>query len=274
MTMYEPYWGLRTRPFDAGQDQSAYYPGASHQAALVKLCYAVENRQAAGLLVGEPGVGKTLLSRILLEGLGDAFAPRGCVVFPKVPADQLIALAAEELFPRPAARAANLPDSIRRLQTMLRENREQGRHAVLVIDETHLLRDEHSLEMVRLLTNFVPEGDPLFTLLLIGQTTFLPVLARTPDLDERLAVKCLLKPMDLVETCSYVQHRLATAGGDPGIFTEAALETVYQLSGGAPRRINRLCDLALLVGFADELPQVDAERIESVARDLMLAPAA
>ncbi len=88
--------------------------------------------------------------------------------------------------------------------------------------------------------------------MLVGQTALLPVLDRMPALEERLGVKCLLRPLNTDETASYVSHRLSAAGASREIFTPDALTRLHQLARGNPRRINRLCDLALLVGFAEE----------------------
>src|SRR4029079_13138603 len=134
----------------------------------------------------------------------------------------------------------------------LAENAAKGRHAVVVIDEAHLLEGNRTFEALRLLLNFEYNAPPVLTLLLFGQPPLLPLLARMPALEERLAVKCLLRPLTLEETMAYVQHRLSAAGRSQAIFESSALETLFYLTQGNPRRINRLCDLALLIGYAEE----------------------
>ena len=88
------------------------------------------------------------------------------------------------------------------------------------------------------------------------------------QLEERLAVKCLIRPLSTEETTSYVSCRLEAAGATRPIFSPKAMQPLYELSGGIPRRINRLCDLALLVGFADESTEISAEQVEAVAEEL------
>jgi general secretion pathway protein A len=107
------------------------------------------------------------------------------------------------------------------------------------------------------------------TVLLAGQPAVLPILDHMPELDERLAVKCLMRRLNLEETISYVQHRLQAAGAQRELFRTDALEAVHELALGVPRRINRLCDLALLIGFAEERDQLGHEQIESVAEELV-----
>ena len=126
-----------------------------------------------------------------------------------------------------------------------------------------------TLETMRLLLNFQVDMQPALTLLLVGQPSLLANLDRMSGLEERLGVKCLLRPFTEEETLSYISHRLTNAGGDAGIFQQAALEAIHALSSGVARRINRLCDLALLIGFADQLEQIAAEQIESISAELV-----
>ena len=142
-----------------------------------------------------------------------------------------------------------------------------------MIDEAQLITEAESLDALRLLMNFEVAGRPASTLLLVGQPGVLTTLDQTPQLEERIDVKCLLRPFSPTETASYVGHRLRVAGASRDFFTEEALEAVHDLSHGVPRRINRLCDLALLIGFAEEFDSIAAEHVESIERELVtIAP--
>ncbi len=158
--------------------------------------------------------------------------------------------------------------SIGRIQRRLAYNAEQGAHAVVVIDEAQLVDGSRAFEALRLLLNFETPTGPALTLLLVGQTSLVPMLERMPQLEERLAVKCLLRPLDMEETFAYVQHRLALAGSERTIFNPAATEALHKLAHGIPRQINRLGDLALLVGFAEEQSTIGPDQIATVTRDL------
>jgi general secretion pathway protein A len=94
------------------------------------------------------------------------------------------------------------------------------------------------------------------------------MVRRLGQLEERLSVKCLLRPLSFEETADYVSCRLKAAGASRDIFDDRALQPLYELSAGVPRRINRLCDLALLVGFADESHTISADQVEAVAEEL------
>jgi general secretion pathway protein A len=105
-------------------------------------------------------------------------------------------------------------------------------------------------------------------LIFVGQNELLNTVRRLGQLEERLAVKCLLRPLSSEETTAYVSCRLEAAGATRPIFSPLAMRPLFELSGGIPRRINRLCDLALLVGFADESTEISAEQVEAVAEEL------
>jgi general secretion pathway protein A len=160
-------------------------------------------------------------------------------------------------------------ESVRTLRGKLQQNVRAKHHALIVIDEAHLIQDPKTLDALRLLLNFETDGVGGLTLLFAGQPSLLPMIDRHRDLEERIAVKCLLRPLDLEETIAYVHHRLLAAGGSRPIFTNAALEALHALANGNPRQINRLCDLSLLIGFAEEQHEIDAPAVEAVSNELV-----
>ena len=266
--MYEAFWHLERKPFENSDDPRFYYPGESHQGTLLKLRYVVENRRGGGLLAGGSGTGKTLLARMLGRQLAEVCKPLVHVVFPQMPTAELLSYLADELA-APGGSVRGIDQTVRRIQTFLEENEARGQHAVVAIDEAHLLEDTETLEALRLLLNFDVKSKPAMTMLLVGQPRLLPMIDRMPGLEERLSIKCLLRPFTLDETVSYVNHRLQAAGAKQTIFEPAAIETLHALTHGIPRRINRLCDLALLIGFAEERPIVTAAQLESVSHELV-----
>lgn len=268
--MYESYWQLSQKPFDNGTDPDFYFPSESHQAALLKLRYAIENRRGAALLAGAEGTGKTLLAGMLRGMLDETFQPFVHLVFPQMSTAELLAYLADELDGASSKNFdAGIRHSVSRIERFLGDNAKRGRHAVVVVDEAHLLDNSHTLEAIRLLLNFEWSGQPGLMLLLVGHTSLLPTLQRTVQLEERLAVKCLLRPLSQQETADYTNHRLKVAGAERPIFEPEAMVTLHTLTHGIARRINRLCDLALLIGFAEEQKTISAANLEAVCQELV-----
>ena len=267
---------LTGRPFENHADDRFYYPAETHQAALLKLHYAIEHRRAAALLCGPGGIGKTLVANSLGRRLNDEFSPVCHLVFPAMSAEQLIRYLADQLTPGRADDPREPSADLMRLERFLLSNLEQNRHAVVVIDEAHLLEEQNLLEPLRLLLNVAANqapGESAWTLVLVGQPMLLSHVERYRSLDERLSVKCMLNRFLPEETTAYVQHRLREAGADAEeLFELAALERIHALTDGIPRRVNRLCDLALMVGYAEDRDIVSADVIENVNSDLA-APA-
>jgi|EndMetStandDraft_8_1072994.scaffolds.fasta_scaffold205266_2 general secretion pathway protein A len=272
--MYQSYWQLDGRPFEQTSDERFYFAAQSQRGAFLKLRYVLENRRGAALLAGESGLGKTLLVQKLCEELGDAFAPRVHLVYPQMPADQLLTYVADQLTGQYSPLTANIDQSVRRIEKFLRANAEAKQHAIIAIDEAHLLASNQTFEAIRLLMNFQMDGEPLATFLFAGQTALALAVQRLPALDERIAVTCVLNRFTTAETGLYIQHRLSAAGAKRTIFDSSAVEAIFQLTHGIPRRINRLCDLALLVGYGEELPGLSAAHIESIHQELIGVAAA
>jgi type II secretory pathway predicted ATPase ExeA len=266
--MYESFWQLDQKPFENIADPQFYFPGETHQAALLKLRYAVENRRGGALLCGAAGTGKTFLLTMLRESLAENCTPFIHLVYPQMSPAELLAYLADE-FDGGGNCGIAVHESVRRIQNSLHENVKKGRHAVVVIDEAHLLENSPMLETLRMLLNFGPDGQTGMTLLLVGQPGILPLLDRTPQLEERLGVKCMLRPLTANETGEYVNHRLQVAGATEPIVAAEAVPTLFELTRGIARQINRLCDLALLVGFAEEQRTLSAEHFEAVCRELV-----
>ena len=270
--MYESYWKFNKKPFENVSDERFYYPSETHQGALLKLRYAIESRRSAALLAGPSGSGKTLLVRALRKQLSETYSPLLHVVFPQMPAAELLRYIADGLgttSDAAAAGGAQVSDSVQRIERALADNASAGHHAVIVIDEAQLLAETGALETMRLLLNFETDAQPNLTLLLVGQTSLLPTIDRMGGLEERLGVKTLLRAFTAEETAAYVNHRLRAAGSTDTIFQSETVDVIHALSHGIPRRINRLCDLALLVGFAEERTTISPDQIESVSEELV-----
>lgn len=268
--MYESYWQLKQKPFENTADPRYYFPGESHQAALLKLRYAIESGRGGALLAGASGSGKTLLVQMLRGMLGEKQSPFAHLVFPQMACDELLAYLADQLCGcRGDCGGSGVAESIRRIEGCLLGESASGSRAVVVVDEAHLIDRAETLEALRLLMNFESSAGPAVTLVLVGQTGLLPTLERTPQLDERLGVKCLLRPFNERETSQYVVHRLEAAGAAREVFEQDSIPVLYTLTHGLARQINRLCDLALLIGFAEERRTISASLLESVSQELV-----
>lgn len=264
--MYEEFYGLDKRPFSKTPDPAFLYEGRRHGEALARLTLAVEDKDVA-LLTGEIGAGKTTLSRALIDRLDERYRVV-LIINPRLSANQVLALIAERLgvSPVPTQKIKLLDALTERLFALY----EEGAVPLVIVDEAHLIPSKQVFEELRLLTNLQLDDAPLIGLLLIGQPELRAKLAKPgyTSFVQRVGMAYHLGALEVDETRAYVRHRLAVAGRATPLFTDAALEAVHEGSGGIPRRINTICQGALLVGFGNEAHEIDRPVIEDVLADL------
>lgn len=270
--MYCSYWGFTERPFECGSDGRFFFRDEAHHAALLKLRYVVENRRGCGLLAGPSGVGKSMLVGMLDRQLEKATSPVVHVVYPLMETGELLAFIATELTGDPDwGGTPSIARDVRRIREFLSENTANGKHALLVIDEAHLIDDVGTWEALRLLMNFETDGRKDLTMLFAGQTDLVPMMERMPHVEERLAVRCIVRPFEEARTADYVDFRMRQAGSGREVFTPAALHSLHTMTQGMPRQINRLADLALLIGYGEEMESISHDTLEAVRDELLAA---
>lgn len=271
--MYLEHFGLQREPFSIAPDPRCLYLSAGHGEALAHLVYGVS---AGGfvLLTGEIGAGKTTLCRAFMEQ-----APRRChiafVLNPRQEGDDLLRTICQEFgvaVPQQAGTKA-LTDL---LNEFLLRTHAVGHRSLVVVDEAQALSVD-ALEQLRLLTNLETGDGKLLQIVLIGQPELREMLAR-PELEQlaqRIVARYHLGPLDAAQTARYVQHRLVTAGcAHPALFELQALARVHACTQGVPRRINVLCDRALLGAFARGAAIVNASLVDEAAREVFGPPPA
>jgi general secretion pathway protein A len=269
--MYEQYWRLQRPAFRSQAPADFFFAGQSQQAALLKLQYLVEQRQGIAVLTGAAGAGKTFLLEAFRQRLPAATGPVVDVLFPQLTADELLNYIVAKLRDSafdPEHGGDRRDRVLQRLEQQLEHWIAQGRRPLILIDDAQLIEDQHVFQMLQQLLNYRRTGGSEFSVILCGQPELVGQIRHHPALQERLAFICAVQPLTAEETAAYVQHRLRAAGGSDVIFDAASLDAVYQLSRGLPRRINRLCDFALLVGYADQLERISPKEIEAVAAEL------
>jgi len=266
--MYEKFYGLKQRPFTKTPDPRFLYLSKNHEEALARLQYAVEEKELI-LLTGEVGSGKTTLTRVLMNSLGEKFRVI-LIINPRLTPSQFLRTVAKRFdIDVPYNYKDNLLDAI---YEKVYHDYESGITPVIIIDEAQLIPNKNTFEEIRLLTNFQLDYTNLLSLILVGQTdlrrrlnqkTYLP-------LRQRIGLFYHLGPLAEQEVKGYIEFRLKVTGLAEPLFTDGALKHLYQYSGGIPRVINSLATSALLEGFGKELPVIDEYLIHEAARELGL----
>ena len=274
--MYAPYFGLKQLPFSIAPDPRYLYMSERHREALAHLLFGVQGGGGFVLLSGEIGAGKTTVCRCFLEQV-----PPDCQVAyifnPQLTVPELLQTVCDEF--GIAVPAGLVPPSLKTyidaLNAHLLAAHALGRHCLLIIDEAQHLSAE-VLEQLRLLTNLETRERKLLQIILIGQPELRTLLAGAglEQLAQRVIARYHLGALSATETAAYVAHRMAVAGlAGPLPFDTAALRRIHVLSSGVPRRINLLCDRALLGAFAEGRARVGARIVDRAASEVFDAGA-
>jgi general secretion pathway protein A len=271
--MYMQFFGLKHEPFSIAPDPHYLFMSERHREALAHLLYGVRSGGGFVLLTGEIGAGKTTVCRCFLEQL-----PRRCnlayILNPKQTADELLESICDDFrIPRDAAsgRSATAKDHVASLNAFLLRTHAVGQNSVLIIDEAQNLSAE-VLEQLRLLTNLETNERKLLQIVLIGQPELRDMLAR-PELEQlaqRVIARYHLGALTEGETVQYIQHRMGVAGLTAALpFDAAAMRRIHALARGVPRRINLLCDRALLGAYASGRPHADVRIVDKAATEVL-----
>jgi type II secretory pathway predicted ATPase ExeA len=263
--VYERYWGLREKPFRKTPDPRYLFLNDTYEEALERLVFAVEEVELA-LLTGEVGSGKTLLTRALVDRVGDRHEV-GMILNPRLSPRQFLRAAAKELGIAEPRFLSN--DLLEQIHDRLLELDGQGRAALLIVDEAHLIPGKPTFEEIRLLTNFQLDDRNLVAIVLVGQPELRERLRHRAyrALTQRIGVSFDLVPLGVEDTRRYLAHRVAVAGGARPLFTETAVARLHAAAGGLPRVLNQLATQALLEGMARGARQVSGEDVEAVAAE-------
>lgn len=264
--MYTEYWGLHQHPFEERHAVDLYFPASSTQAALLKLRYLIDQRKGVAVIAGEHGLGKSLLAQVFEQEIPDVRMVS--LLIPQLSPDEMLMYLACQIgcqFEGTSNRVQVLRALEDRLSATCNET-----HLVMHIDDAHLLEPAH-LNSLRLLLGLNETGRADFSLILSGRTQLLGRLSHIEALDSRIALKAALTPLRREELLPYVRHRMQKSGGLESVFTDECLAPLWQHTHGIPRKINQICDLALLVGFVDQLKAIGSLEIRAAVEELSSA---
>lgn len=266
--MYKEHFGLDDLPFSISPDPRYLYMSGQHREALAHLMYGITSDGGFVLLTGEVGTGKTTISRCLLDQL----PPNADIAFilnPKMTVEELLAALCDELHIAYPDGNRSVKVFVDRINDFLLANHAKGRRTVLILEEAQNLMPD-VLEQIRLLTNLETNERKLLQIIMLGQPELRDMLSRKElrQLSQRITARYHLGALSPEEVDQYVTHRLTIAGVSQRIFPSAAIRRIWKLSGGIPRKINLLCDRALMGAYAQGKERVDVRTVVRAAREV------
>ncbi|MFZ0610737.1 MAG: AAA family ATPase [Desulfobacterales bacterium] len=267
--MYLAHFELNEKPFKLTTDPRFLWLGREHAEALATLRYGVLENKGLLLLTGDIGTGKTTLVSALVDRLNTDRVVSAGLPDPGLTRREFFFLVARKFgLTRPVHDKETFTDAFGEfLDQLCRRNKK----ALLIIDEIQVANDR-VLEEIRLLSNLEYRHVKPLNIFLVGQSEFNQKLLEPANraIKERIAVNYNLKPLVEAETAAYIAHRLQVAGTRQRIFTDDAVHEIQAFSRGAPRRINILCDLALVRGYAENASVLDRRVIVDCEQRILI----
>lgn len=261
------HFGLNQDPFSNEPDLRFYFESASHQDAQRRVERSLRQSKGLTLLTGEGGMGKSLLARRILDNLEEeVFEAVLLVMLPGVAdAVGILQRFARQLgVEEPSDDRASLLAQVYEHLAIVRED---GRHAVLMIDDAQIMAPEVLSELGGLL-NLEYEDRRLLSMLLVGSSELDRLVQADAGISPRIEVRVRLQPLSEEATAAYLQHRLGLVGGDLSLVPESALDTLQKFGRGRPRLLNTLADNALFEAYLAGRTTLEAGDIERAAADL------
>ncbi|MEI6149531.1 MAG: AAA family ATPase [bacterium] len=260
--------GLQDEPFSTSPDPSFFFLSPQHKAALTRLRIALSLKRGLSIIVGDVGTGKTTLSRklsqILREEQDVCFH---MILNPYFKTQKQFLSRLVTLFHAPIdPKKTTALDCIEAVEQFLfKTGVQEKKRVVLLIDEAQLL-PEYVLEILRILLNYETNEFKILQLILVGQMELVPTLIAMPNFWDRIALKCVIKPLDLSEMKALIDFRLLHAGHQgTGLFTDGAIREVHAYTRGYPRQVSMLCHNLLEALVMRDMKVVD----ESLVRDVV-----
>jgi general secretion pathway protein A len=261
-------FGMYTFPFSLSPNPDYMYVAGVTARALAKTTFAIDQRQGLSVIIGDYGTGKTMLARYVYNSYtaGDIREPSMVAYVPDPPhpgTRELQRRIIQELGGRTTKRTND--GLMEDLRTMVLDIFAAGQNCIVMIDEAQVLAPRQ-LNIIRELFNFNAGGVVPIQVVLIGKEEMRVSLHNAPDLNDRVAARSTLEPFTPAETAELVNFRLNRAGCKLPLFLPDAMDLLYDLSRGYPRKAIKLAGAALwyIVEFGLErvtAPVLEAARI-------------
>ena len=266
--MYTEYWRLKEKPFENTLDMRFSFMTPQFKEGLARLLYTAEEHKPGAIISGDCGTGKSLLRATFLARLQKVGSFLVASVDNPLVGIEVILRDIYDQIVEKSVGFSSFGSALRELQEAFLLRRTRGFHNLILVEEAQLLEDLQVVEQLRLLMNLRDgAGAPLVSLIFFGQLDMLQLLGSSRALMQSIPNRWTVSPLTVEQTREYVTYRLSVAGGNAWIVDDDAVVAIHTHTGGIPRLINNIGDLALYLGMSESAVRINANIVDRIVKD-------
>ncbi len=265
--MYCDFWNLTQAPFHQQLDMEYFFESEFHEEALARLLFVADEQKKCAVFTGPSGTGKTLTLRVVEQFLKRSQHHCEYLDLLGWGEEEFLWQLCSQLRLGPA-HTTQLPQLWRQLTDYLTGYQLTQNRLILLLDHV----DQCHSECIKTIERLIHTGNQRFPSLSIVTTLDHLNSGPTAAIAQLSDLSIELTPFDQETTEDYIRHRLGLSGCAKPVFTAEAFKKVYQATKGIPKKINQICDLALLAGYEQNLQEIDSDVIARAGHEIKGTP--
>lgn len=218
------------------------------------------------VITGNPGIGKSIFMRKFCNSLHPKKAKILYIPFSMFAEFDMLCSLCYQLELETSFMKSHMLKRIReRIQEL------QPVNIIAVFDEVQKIKHS-ALEIIRTMTNFDFDEKSYVSVILSGTPEFLNILRLkiNEHLKQRISLFVSLETLSRNDTSCYIKNYMKDAGVHRDIFTEQAINTIYELTDGIPRMINNICASAFAEAATNNSELIEINHVQLANQNLTL----
>lgn len=261
--MYKQFYGLKQNPFSKG-NKLGFFEYTAFKEAQARLQTAIAQNEIS-LITGDTGVGKTTLLRSMLANMDISSTKCAYVADPSQKPRAILRDISLQLGTQPPYL---LPDVLANIRKHIQQLENQKITPIVLVDDIQTA-EFRTIEAIRMLSNFEMDAKNMVSIILSGHQDFRAKLKLSAyqSLNQRIFVRFPMPNLSMEETLAYIHFQTKQAGSKRNLFADEALQLIYNITKGLPRKINLICITALMVGSAENISVIGPTVIKRIIED-------
>jgi general secretion pathway protein A len=264
--MIRSLFNLKKLPFQKDIPVDSLFESKSFKEASLRLDYIKENRGFM-LITGEPGAGKSTLLRAFSDSLNTNsykffYIPLATVSILDFYRQLNFYLTGTRL-----SKKAQLFESIQEgIKNLVKSNKKVP---VIIFDEVHLLKNENFNEL-QIIFNFDFDSLNPAIVILAGQSHLRDRMARDilASFRQRISIKHHMLELSKEQLTDFINHSMKYVGSSDTIFSDSAIEAIYNYTRGNIRETSNLALKSLYAAGTIGNLQVTEEEVFRASKEV------